>query len=236
MRFCSAAASLPPFPYQFLRDLQQISHNHLVVGRILLVLVDRFRNEHGIGRLRLVIVIVGIGRHGSARQPNPQLRGTALVAAHGIALGFFRVLIKQLQLFKGQREEANMFPLLQHVGPLKSERLAAPANVNGHRRKRVSHLVSGDALQELHCAQVMAVQARRQVAQHGVVLVRRNAFDDQLLTRHTQREGRALVQQGIETPGEPGGRSLQQRMPRRVYRVLVEPDRKFDQEIRQFTR
>src|ERR1019366_245705 len=127
-----------------------------------------------------------------------------------------------------------MRPLLQDFRAFESERLHATTRVYRDGRKRVLNLRRRDALREFHRTEMVTVEALGEIPQDGVVLVRRDPFDDQLLASHAERYRGAVLQQRIDAPRDSGRRTLDKRMSRRIERVLVQADRKLDQEIGKF--
>ncbi len=87
---------------------------------------------------------------------------------------------------------------------------------------------------ETDSPEVVAVQPSGQLPQDGVVGIRGNPFDNQLIPCDAQREGPALLQQPIHAFRHTSRCRSQRRMIRRVHGVLVDCDRKLNQAAAQF--
>jgi hypothetical protein len=79
-------------------------------------------------------------------------------------------------------------PELAHVLDVEADWCLRPHGVDSERRQGIPQLLSPDATNELHCADVMLVQALGKLLEHGVQRVGRDTFDYQLPARDSDRQ------------------------------------------------
>src|SRR6266550_9136761 len=83
----------------------------------------------------------------------------------------------------------------------------------------------------------MLVQALSELLQHGVLGISRNSLYDQLPPRHADRQRVALVmEEECEPVCDAVDRNIEQWVPARIDRVLVEGDRELDEKICEIAR
>ena len=86
------------------------------------------------------------------READPELRCAASAAAHFGLLRIFLVVgffVEQLKLFKRERKQPDVRPLLQNLRTFQAEWFLPPACVDRERRERIRDLGHCDALREL---------------------------------------------------------------------------------------
>ena len=88
---------------------------------------------------------------------------------------------------------------------------------------------------ETDSPEVVVAQPSGQIPQDGVVGIRSDPFDNQLISCDAQREGRAFLQQPIHAFRHTSRCRPQRRMIRGVHGVFVDCDRKLNQAAGQFT-
>ena len=174
---------------EFLRNLQEVAHHHLIVRGVALVIVDGLGHDDRIGGVcRLEIrVLVEVSRQRGAGETNPQLGGPAAAPAHLGLVVFRRLFLEQLQLLEGQRIKAGVRPLCQHVIVFEAQRPWTPPSLHRQGGQHVANFRGRHTLAELHRAQMVPVQAQREIPQHGIGFLGGHALDDQLVTRHAER-------------------------------------------------
>ncbi len=221
--------------FQFVRDLQQISDDDLIVGSALGMVVDGFRDRArlGGGRWRIVAACRFRAERG-ASQTDPQLsRARAAI----LVLVFRRrltVLLQQLELFVGDRVQAHVIPGAQVFGRAETERLTAPIGVDGENPQHIRYLGDAQPAVERDGAQVMAVQAAGELGEQRVFRICGDPFDHELVARDAQRERGAFFEQVLGPSGDAERRRLQRGVPLGIHRVLMEGDGKIDQEVGEF--
>ena len=176
-------------------------------------------------------VALGLSGHGRPRQPDPQLgdprRGAPVLPLGGL-------VPSEGQAVEGQRMEADVVTARQ-LSTSQRQRAVA-IGLAGQRPQGNAHFLRLQAAQHADGAEMMAVQPLGEPAQHRVLGVGRDAFDDQLLPRHAERDQIAVAEQALDVPGDASGRGPEGRMPLRVHRVLVQRDGQLDEELGEVAR
>jgi len=98
---------------------------------------------------------------------------------------------------------------------------------HGFRRERAEDIrdfVHPQATMERDGAQVVAVETTGELRQHGVLRVRRDALDDELVPRDPQRECRPSLEQMFGAAGDSDDRRLEGWVTLRIHRVLMQGD------------
>src|SRR5438105_4055693 len=75
-----------------------------------------------------------------------------------------------------------------------------------------------------------------ELLQQWMIRVRCDPFDHELTPRDADRQRRAIDEQAPDFSGDGVHRSLEQRMPRRIDRVLVHRDGELDQKVGELPR
>jgi hypothetical protein len=82
----------------------------------------------------------------------------------------------------------------------------------------------------------MPMKPLREVAEERVAGGGNDPFDDELLSSHAQREGRAVLEQANQPEDQRVDRAGEQGMAGWIDRVLVQRDRQLDEEVGQIAR
>ena len=215
---------------QLVRDLQQIADDHLVVRRGIGpgMVVDGAGDDRRLGGRGPVVP--RLSREGGARQAHPQLRRPRPALGHG------RAVVHQLEALVGEGVQLDVDPGAQPLRRAQPERLPAALRVHGQRLEDARHLAGLDAAPEGDGAEVVTVQPGGELGQHRVLRIGGDALDHQLLPRDAERECGAVFEQEPGAPGHARGRRRQRGMALRIHGVLVQRDRKLDQEVREVAR
>ena len=222
---------------QLVGDLQQIADDDLIVGRVLLILVDRLGDHGRLGRRR-VVSPAGIRREGGTRQTEPQLCAAQTPLPGAFVLGRRRsaIFLQQLEALVGDGMQSHVVPCAQLLRSAEPERLPGAFRVDRERLEHIHDFAHPQPAVERDGAKVVAMQPSRELRQQRVLRIGRDALDDELLASHTQRQRRALFEQMFGSAGGGRGGGGERRVALRVHRVLVEGNRELDQKIGQLSR
>ncbi len=127
-----------------------------------------------------------------------------------------------------------MGPALQLLKRLGAERLGS--GVGAQRPHDVGDLGRGRALGELERSQLMTMQPVREVAEHRVLRIGRDTFDQQLISGNTKQQSGTLIKQRVEPEGNRIYRRSQQGVTLGIGAVLVQRDGELDQKYRKVAR
>src|SRR5687768_3268426 len=105
-----------------------------------------------------------------------------------------RILLDQLQAFQGQRMEPHVRPLTEPPGRLETEWVDALAGFEGKQTDSAADFAALDAGQDADRAEAVLVKDFSESAQDGLVGVRRDAIDDQLMPGDAKGEHRSVVE------------------------------------------
>jgi hypothetical protein len=137
----------------------------------------------------------------------------------------------QLELIECQREQTCVAPPLEDLGSHESERSLDPPTIDRDRREHLSQLFLVETAAQTQRADLVAMEARGEVTEDGMIFVSGNAFDDQLAACDTYRERRRL----LEKRGKPARQTIDGRDEERVGAgidgVLVHGHRQLDEQV-----
>ena len=214
------AAGVP----QLLGDLQEVTDDHLVVGRRTRVLVDGPRHRRGLHRLGLERRLA-VGGERRTCQPNPQLGPEQSARRPGFDR---RGVAEKGESIEGERVQLEMGRGRQ-CGPTAAGR-AAKLGIGAERPQHLADLAGLDATHDGHGGQLMAMKRGGEPLQHRVARIRGDPVDDQLLLRHAKGDLVAAGHDTVRPPGDRLGGGSERRMPFRVNSVLVQRDCELDEE------
>ena len=80
------------------------------------------------------------------------------------------------------------------------------------------------------------MQALGEAPQDRLLRIGGDAFDDELVPGHAQRDALAAFKQPFGTAHDGSRRRLKRRMSGRIHRVLVQGDRQIDEELAELAR
>jgi len=129
-----------------------------------------------------------------------------------------------------------MRPRCQAVPVAQAQRLPGPFRFDGERPECIGHFSLFHAAPERDGAQVVTMQPTGELPQDRMLGVCRHTLDHELVAGHAQRDGRSILEQQRRAPGQARGRRRERRVPLGIHRVLVQGDRKLDQEIGEVAR
>ena len=225
---------------EFVRDLQQVADDDLVIRLVPPTRVDGLRHHGGVRGLGVLAIdglreFVGEGR---AREADPEGRGPAprAVAAHLVLAPLVTLLPDELELREGHREEPHVGPLREHLRPFETKRLRESTDVGGDQLQQVAQLLLLDPTAELHGPQRVLVESTGQLPEHRVGRLGGHPFDDELLPCHADGDGGTVREQFLQSMQEGERHLVQHRVPGRIDGALLEPDRQLDQELRELRR
>ncbi len=127
-------------------------------------------------------------------------------------------------------------PRRQAVPVAQAQRLPGPFRFDGERPQRIGHLALLHAASERDGAQVVTMQPGGELPQHGMLGVGCHTLDHELVAGHAKRDRRSILEQQRGAPGHARGRRRERRVPFGIHGVLVQGDRKLDQEIGEVAR
>ena len=216
-----------PRGLELLRDLQQITHDDLVIGGgAALVGVDRLCDHRRLSRHGLVVL--GLQGQRRPREADPELRGPRPFCGCALA--------DELEALVGEGVQLDVGPGAQPLGVAEAQRLPGALRVHGQGLEHVSHFRRLDTLAEGHGTQVVPMQPLGELAQHRMLRVGGDPLDDKLPAGDAQRQGRAVLEQQRRSPGHARSRRRQRRVALGIHGVLVEGDGQLDQEIGEVAR
>ena len=189
-----------------------------------------FRVGIGIG------IGIGLGPgpgHRRACEADPQLRSASAPLVVALALVLFA---DQLQPLVGERVELDVWPGGELLRRPQTERLSGQVGLLRHQDERFVQLIALQPAAERDGAQMMPVQPCREVLEHRVSRIGRDALDDELLSRHSNRERALLAQQRLDPADDALRGRLEGGVPARIHRVLVERDGELDEEVGEVAR
>jgi len=217
---------------QLIRDLQQVTDDHLVVGGALRMVIDRLGDHRRLSRRRgCVIGRQRVRGESRTRQSYPQLRAPEPAFFEGLV-----ILLQQLEPFVRDGVQPDVIPGAQLFRRAEAEWLPGTFRFHGERLQHVGHFGHTHAAVERHGAEMVAMQTTGELGKEGVLCVGGDTFDDELLARHAQRERRAFLEQVLGTPGHPRRGGRERGVPLRIHRVLVQRDGQLDKEVGQLSR
>jgi hypothetical protein len=126
-------------------------------------------------------------------------------------------------------------PLDQLPIPFEANRTAS-IGLTGERAQRAVEFLRLNASVDADRTDVMAVKSLRQSSQHGLTGVGRDAVDDQLASRDTERDQGPLLEQSDGPAHESVDHGAKRGMSARVHRVAMKRDGQLDEELTQLTR
>ena len=179
----------------FVRDLEQVADDRLIVCRLPIVLLDGVRDVLGLHR-RLFLIAPLIRGDRCAREAHPQLRCSAILGRRRSAacIGRLLVFVQQLEPIVRERKKLHVRPERRQPLRLHAERRLVALRFYAHRSECGTELFAREPAHELECTDVMAVQLARQFAQQRMHAPCRDTFDDELTPCDADRQRGAFEQ------------------------------------------
>ncbi len=159
------------------------------------------------------------------RAPRPM----SLVAA--LLPGRCPLFVQQLEALIGEGMQPDVLPGAQPLRGTETERLTRALRLDRERTEHIGNLRRADTPVESHGAEMVAVQAPRELGQQRVLGIGSDALDHELLPRYAQREGGPLLQELLGPTRHARGRGSEGGMALRIHGMFVERDRQLDEKI-----
>ena len=196
------------------------------------MVIDRLGDHRRLSRRRgCVIGRQRVRGESRTRQSHPQLR-----APEPAFFGGLVILLQQLEPFVRDGVQPDVIPGAQLLRRAEAEWLPGAFRFHGERLQHVGDFGHTQAAVERHGAEMVAMQTTGELGKEGVLCIGGDAFDDELLARHAQRERRALLEKMLGTARHPSRRRRERRMSLRIHRVLVKRDGQLNEEVGQLSR
>ena len=213
------------------RDLEEVADDHLVVGQLLVVLVDRMGDGFG---LECVVIRMRAEVRGDRRagEADPELRGHAFGGRFGGRCAF---VVDELEAVVREREELHVLPARLHQLRLEPDRLRVALRLEPDDAEHVTQLRATQAREELERAEMVAMQLARELGEDGVARLGGHPFDDELAPGDADRERGPVEQEPADAAVDGVDRLVEKGMAGRVDRVLVDRDRQIQQELRELS-
>ena len=224
---------------QFIRNLEEVSDDDLIVRGAMLILIDRLGNDGRLGwRWGRIICGKRVRHECGARESYPELRAaeSPLLGSLGIRGRGLFVFLQQLEPLVRDRMQPDVIPRTELLRWSESQRLARAIGLDGQRLQHVADFTDPEPALECDGAEVMAMQPTSELGKERILHIRRHAFDDELLPGNTEREGAPTFEKMLGAAGDTGRGRGKRGVPLRIHRVLVEGNGELDKEISQLSR
>ena len=132
--------------------------------------------------------------------------------------------------------QTNVLPGTQPLWRAETEGFTSALCLDRQRLQHIRDFAGTEAAMKCDGAEMMAVQAAGELGEQRVLRIGRHTLDDELVARHAQGQGGALLEEMLGAARDPRGSGRQRRMPLRIHGVFMERDRELDEKVGQLSR